>query len=167
MFKKLLSCLLAVVMLFALAVPALAEDTEARSIEPTMTNIMERTATEWMAEDSSRVLLATCILIDIMLSDYEDLSDIVVSAVTSGHVYVALDGAELQAFFFGTEYTVMAIYDPAAQIMVADILGTSTVNYAGTMMDSLQAEGIFSLYYEIPGTNILFMYEAILEALQS
>ena len=76
MFKKLLSCLLAVVMLFALAVPALAEDTEARSIEPTMTNIMERTATEWMAEDSSRVLLATCILIDIMLSDYEDLSDI-------------------------------------------------------------------------------------------
>ena len=75
MTKKIVSLFLAIAMML-MSIPALAENTEAVSIEPTLSVIMDRNTSEWLESDASRVLLTTCVLIDVLLSDYEQLSDV-------------------------------------------------------------------------------------------
>ncbi len=164
MTKKIVSLFLAIAMML-MSIPALAENTEAVSIEPTLSAIMDRNTSEWLESDASRVLLTTCVLIDVLLSDYEQLSDVAANAVVNGKVYLAVDEEDLCVYFFGTEYTLLVIFDPIAEIMVGNILGQATSDPNG-MMVALQGKDLFSRYYPIAGTDILTMYQLILEELQ-
>ena len=163
--KKLLALILSLVLAFTVAGTALA-DSNIVDMEPTLLSIMDQTSAEWYEDDTSRVLLATCGLIDVLLSDYESFAEIAKEAVVKDNVYVAKKNLELYIFFFGDSQVLVVSFLPATDAMQAFSIAVDT-SYPTVYLSSMKSEGLVTTYYNVPSDDIMLMFELILDALDS
>ena len=168
MFKKLSAILVALLLAISCAAPAMAADTPQYTIEPVFLEIFDMTATEWYSDYTHKTLLATSIMLDIVICDYDIADDILSSAVVSGAVYVGQDDIALYAIFFGTGGTVTASYQPATgQLLFSRLDATFSVSGAATAMSNMRADGLFKSYEKIENADILEVYQMILDTLNN
>ena len=163
--KKLLALILSLVLAFTVAGTALA-DSNIVEMEPMLLSIMDQTAAEWYADDTSRVLLATCGLIDVLLSDYESFANIAKESVVKDTVYVAEKDQVLYVFFFGEGQVLVVSYLPTIDNMQAFSVAVDT-SYPAIYLSGMKSEGLVTTYYNVPSDDIMLMFELILDALDS
>lgn len=167
--KKLLSLLMALLLTVALSVPAMAEDNTIE-IEATLLSIMDMTADEWYASDEARVLLATCTLMDVVLTENETAQTIAADAVLADGVYIGRDADSglLAIHFWGGQYCLIVVYIPASGIISAAIEDAGrqvTSSMITSVMDDMVEKGSLDNYYQVSSDDILSTYQAILDIL--
>lgn len=167
--KKLLSLLMALLLTVALSVPAMAEDNTIE-IEATLLSIVDMTADEWYASDESRVLLAACALMDVVMTENETAQSIAADAVLADSVYISCDAESglLAIHFWGDQYCLLVVYIPASGILIAVIEDAGrqvTSSMITNMMDDMVAKGSLDNYFQVSGDDILSTCSAILDIL--
>lgn len=168
MFKKLSALLLALLLAIACAAPALADESNTVQIEPVFLEIFDMTSTEWYEDYTSRTLLATSVLLDIILSDYDELEDMASSALLKGSVYVGKSSLSLYTFFYCETGTFFASFVPATGNFNVSILdSTFSITGAENAMSGMRTDGLLDSYYKIDSADILSMYEMVVDALNS
>ena len=162
--KKILALILSLVLAFSVTSMASAELGATLTLEPKLLSIMDQTSSEWYGDSTSRVLLATCALMDVILSDYEVLSDIAGEAVLNDCIYVATDGTSLLVMFFGDEQVVTVSYLPTFDMLSAFYAngGSTAGSY---FMSSLKSEGLITSYYTVSSEDVMTMFQLILDTL--
>lgn len=163
--KKFVALLLSLLLTFSVALPAMASEDVV--IETTITDIFEQSAAEWYSEDAARVLLATCMLLDVALGDDEALNELVVDAVVNDKTYVAIseDGNYLSILFFGANECLTITYSPLLKSNSAFLteMPSSSASY---VMSQAQADDLFASYYNISGDDILTMMDILMQAIE-
>lgn len=168
--KKLISLLMALLLTVALAAPAMAEGYNTIEIEPRMLNLLDLSAEAWYSSNESRVMLATVTLMDVMLTENEQATDIALSAVVNDTVYVgrhSTNGTVITHFWSG-QYCLVVIFAPAEGFLSAAIQNAGiTVNAAmiAYVMDGMIENGNLDSYYQVSGNDILSFSQAILSAM--
>lgn len=168
MFKKLSAILVALLLAISCAAPAMAADAPKYTIEPVFLEIFDMSATEWYSDYTHKTLLATSIMLDIVICDYDVADDDLASAVVSGAVYVGQADASLYAIFFGTNATIIATYQPATgQLIFSRMDTTFSVSGAATAMSNMRADGVVRTYEKIENADVLEVYQMILDTLNN
>lgn len=166
--KKLVSCFLAIMMMAAMLVPALAEeDSNSVPIEPLLLAIFDNTAAEWMEDNTSRAFLATCALMDAILSDYDEFDSYLADSVTHGYVYVAQDDDYLSIYYFTAEKLVLFSYGPHNSDLVVGLVDYSApdASTAESTMSYLKSSGTIASYYKVSNEDVLTVYKLISDEL--
>ena len=162
--KKILALILSLVLAFSVAGTALAEAGQTLTLEPKLLSIMDRTAAQWYEDNTAHVILATCALMDLILSDYEVLSDIAGEAVLNDCIYVAKDGVSLYILFFGDDQVVTTCYCPALDSL--DCFYTSGGSSVGSyFMTSLKSDGLITAYNKVSSEDVMTAFQMILDIL--
>lgn len=168
MFRKWITCVLTVVMLFAAVGVAEAEGDEVYQIEPVLLTLLDQTATEWYESEASRAVFATAVWMDIVLSENEVLSATATNAVENDRVYVAKDGLLLNVYFWADEGCLFVSYKPLTEELGAGILLEADVTdaMATYIMKELEKSDSFSSYYQIDKEDMYTTLEVIFDTLE-
>ncbi len=160
MTKKLLALLLAAVMMVTMTGAFAADSID---INARLLSIFDMTAAEWYADETSRVMLATCGWMDIILADNltDSYEETATDAVLSGSVYVAKSGTLLVVLYFADDATILLGFSPT--------MGSLNVTMHGRfaspaeVMTGMRSEGLVDSYYLLDGWEMIEAYQAILE----
>ena len=110
--KKVLCVLLALVVLLGnMALAEMATDEDAINFEPTLTTLMDYSASEWYDSVANRATLTILLMIDLKLSD-ESFAQNVQLLETS---YVGKSGLDLVVYVHGEEEDIIMLYRPLTE----------------------------------------------------
>lgn len=165
--KKLVSLLLVLVLAFSVAMPAMADSKDVY-IDPLLVNFFEQSVSEWYAEDASRVLFVTCVLMDIYMGDNTALQELAVEAIAANKTYIAkgADGKTLTVMFFASSTCLTVIYSPTLQTYSAFTTDMSSSS-ASYVMSRAKEDGLYASYYNISGNDVLTMLEVLMDVIGS
>ena len=161
MFKKIVACFLAVLMLMG-AVSAFAESF---TIVPVILPELDMTASEFYSSDS-RVLFTTAVLIEVILSENEEAQEVAAEALIADRVFVGKQDDILSVFFWGDNSVLMVLYQPSTNKMVGEAVPMSsriTTSSAQSGMSSMKSNGNLQSYYQVDGDAVISLLSSLVE----
>lgn len=164
--KKLVSMFLAVLMMaiLTLSSAAFAEDDEWIDVTPTLTSIIDSTASEWYSSKDNRALLAALIILDTLSSVEDDrISEIVASALVEDSIYIAKFDYSLILYFFGEDSSLACLYSPILEQLGVNVDNDLDSSDGKLFMSYAVANDTFSSYEHISGEDFLQMMSDVIE----
>ena len=169
MLKKSFSILLTAMMVVVLTLfPACAEESESVDIEPTVLSALNQTSSAWYESTSTRAALIACMYCDVILSENDDILNIMSSAMSDGYIFVVKEGLSLGTVFFGENSTLLAFFSPFTNSlsMTQMDIQVSSRYLAKTAMENIISEKYASSYYEVDGDDVYSALEIIIKILE-
>ena len=158
--KRFATIIIALALTLFLPSCAFAGNTEVIEIVPTFLPAIDYTVTQWYTDDDSRTILATCALLDLYLSDNDQVHSIVTESLGRNSIYVGKNSLTLYGFFFGNEKMVLLIFTPFNEN--AEVI-TSPLSYqrAEECLELALKENLLTVYHQIDSEDILFTFSEI------
>ena len=151
--KKLVSLLLALVMMTSVCSSALAEDRA--NFQPTLLGMIEQPAAYWNSSDVMRVTFVASLLTDLVLAGHESYSSTLIDGVIAqgaGYFCCVEEKDQIIVYAFGEKQTLLVIYDPATNA-VAPSIAQQFIDYTetenGYTFHSLDGLAVYQYFEEI------------------
>lgn len=162
--KKLLSLLLALMMLVLLPLSAWAD---VITVESAVLDLLDLTASKWYSTSEDRALLAACVITDVTLSDM-NLATVASEALVKDSVYVGRNGNNLLICFWGNKQALICAYNPNSTGLRIDVLTPympDDPSDLSTYMEYYVISGTITDYYHVSADDVRTYISAILEVL--
>ena len=163
--KKMLSLLLALMLLAALPLSAMAE---VITVKSTLLDIMDQSASTWYASNDSRAMLVACVITDLIMSGDDLLYSVTGEAISKDAVFVGRQGNNLLICFWGDRQALICAYNPMSTGIRIEVLTPympSDPEQLSTYMESYVVMGTITDYHRVHSDDILIYVDAIIEAL--
>lgn len=160
---RFVSLLLALTMCIGAA--AFAETLEYSTDSPQLLSVFSNDAGDWYANDLDRSLMATCTLMDLVLSQDAAFIDVLLESIAQDEIYVAKCGNLYSVFFFGSTGLITTFYSPLSNSLYAYLDPTwDPTHGAEALLNGMQANGSIDSCYQVSATTIWEICQAILDS---
>ena len=160
--KKLVSLLLALVMMTSVCSSALAEDRV--NFQPTLLGMIEQPAAYWNSSDVMRVTFVASLLTDLVRAGHESYSSTLIDGVIAqgaGYFCCVEEKDQIIVYAFGEKQTLLVIYDPATNACtVGHTDATVAPSIAQQFIDYTETENGYT-FHSLDGLAVYQYFEEI------